>query len=145
MYVTKKMFFFHSLLFYCSIPFSHWNFFSCSQVAVEYDIAGIFYNLVALVLIMVWPYFYCFFADLVINRMANIQQNVCNLNWYDFPMEQQRSLILIIAQSQTSRCFNGLGLVYCNLVTFQTVIVCFIHLVLLFLIVRISERMKRKK
>lgn len=95
------------------------------EVAAVFDIGGVFFFLMTLVLILVWPYLFCYYADSATDRISNIQRSVYNLNWYSFPPEQQKHLILIMAQSQRTVCFTGLNLIRCKLISFGMVIIKF--------------------
>lgn len=109
----------HSTLLSSFYPIFHHVF--GFQAASEFDLAGIFYYVLTLVCVFVWPYFFCYFASFVIDRMANIQHTVYNLNWLDFPIEQRKYFIVIMAQSQRNVRFHGLKLVSCSLPIFVKV------------------------
>lgn len=59
---------------------------------------------------------------MAIDCMANIQNVIYNLNWYESPMELQKNSILIMAQSQRKFYFTGFNLMRCTLFNFQRVI-----------------------
>lgn len=80
-----------------------------------------------LVLVLIWPYIFCYFADSTTERIANIQRSVYNLNWYDFPHNLRKHFVLIMAQSQRTACFDGLALVRCTLASFAIVITILIR------------------
>lgn len=71
--------------------------------------------------IFIWPYLFCYFASLAIDRISNTQRTVCDLNWYYFPLELRKCFILTIKQSQRPIYFDGLKLVGCTLESFGAV------------------------
>lgn len=74
-----------------------------------------------LILILIWPYIFCYFADSTTECISNMQRSVYNLNWYNFPPQLQKHFILIMAQSQRPLCFTGFGFVRCKLISFGIV------------------------
>lgn len=80
------------------------------------------YFIMTLVSVSFCPYLFCYFATSATDRISNIQQRVYDLNWYNFPPELRKHFILIMAQSQRTVHFDGLGLVHCTLECFGAVI-----------------------
>lgn len=64
---------------------------------------------------LIWPYFFSYFASSTTHRMALIGDIIFDSNWFDFPPELQKYMILIIARSQYPSQFTGLGLYDCTL------------------------------
>lgn len=79
------------------------------------------YSVICIVASLMWPLLFCYYADLTTNRMAAIGNDIYCLNWYDYPFEVRKYLILMIAYSQERIYFNGFNFVSCTLVTFSKV------------------------
>lgn len=78
-------------------------------------------HIMTLVCVLLWPYQFCYFATLATDRITIIQRSVYDLNWYEFPLKLRKCFILIMAQSQWTVYFDGLGVVYCTLANFGMV------------------------
>lgn len=70
---------------------------------------------------LAWPSFYCYFANVVTDRISYIGDSVYDLNWYDYPPNLRKHMTLIIVRSQRKIYFNGLNLINCTLETFGKV------------------------
>lgn len=106
-----------------SLFFWHFNLlFVFSQFAAAFDFDGVFYFIMTLFFILIWPYLFCYFADITTKRISNIQQSVYKLKWYNFPLNLQKHFILMMAYSQRPIYFAGLKFVRGTLATFGTVI-----------------------
>lgn len=68
-----------------------------------------------------WAAFFCHFADSVTARIASIGHILYNLNWLDYPLDIQKSIICIILRSQEPAYFTGLGMLRCTLQVFGDV------------------------
>lgn len=108
------------------------NFLVVLQVVAASDAAGVFFFVMSVLCILFWPYFFCYFADSTSYRMANIHRSVYDLNWYNFPSDAQKCVVLIMTQSQKIVYFNGHNLITCTLVSFGKV--NFIDAFLLFML-----------
>lgn len=75
----------------------------------------IFHGLCAIRERTTWPFLYCYNANSIIDRMSSIASSLFESNWYDYPLEQQKYIILMIARSQKSTEFSGFGLIKCKL------------------------------
>lgn len=74
----------------------------------------ILFNFVGTACVLIWPYLYCHYASFVFDRISNMRNVAYDLNWYEFPLKLRKHFILIIARSQTSTNFTGLGLIDCT-------------------------------
>lgn len=70
---------------------------------------------------LVWPYLFCYFATRTTNRVMTIGNSVYDLDWYEYPANLQKYIILIIARSQKDAHFSGFSMVHCTLVAFGQV------------------------
>lgn len=70
---------------------------------------------------LIWPYLFSYFASSTTHRMTLIGNTVFDSNWFDYPSELQKYMILIIARSQYPSQFTGLGLYDCTLKEFGNV------------------------
>lgn len=85
-------------------------------------------NMVMIVFAMVnifswlyWPFMFCYSANSVTNRMATVGDIAFDLNWFDYPPEFGKFIVLIIARFQKSMHFTGLNLFPCTLQVFGDV------------------------
>lgn len=79
------------------------------------------FHLLCLSTSMFWPYLFAFYATYITNRITFIGYSVYSTNWYDYPLDLQKYLILIIIRSQESVNFHGLNLIYCTMEVFGKV------------------------
>lgn len=70
---------------------------------------------------MFWPFIMCYFANMATTRIADIGTTAYDSNWFDCSPELRKYIVLIIARSQESINFTGLGLIYCNMEVFGKV------------------------
>lgn len=64
---------------------------------------------------------YCFYASNTTDRIALIGNDVYDLNWYDYPSNVRKFMILIIVRSQRPMYLSGYHLINCTLETFGKV------------------------
>lgn len=62
-----------------------------------------------------WPCIYCHFSTKTIDRIASIGNVAYGADWYDYPPEIKKFLILVIARSQEEMNFSGFGFVHCTM------------------------------
>ena len=79
------------------------------------------FNVCCAIVSLTWPFFFCYYATFTTNRVAALAQTAYNSNWFDWPPELQKYVILIIARSQEPVRLTGLGLIYCSLEVFAKV------------------------
>lgn len=69
----------------------------------------------------IWPALFCLSATLATDRICGVAMSTFDSNWYEFPVEMQKYIILIIARSQKPAYFDGMKLVHCTLQTLTVV------------------------
>lgn len=70
---------------------------------------------------LIWPFLFCHFGTIATERLQSFDIIAYNANWFDYPSDLRKFIILITAQSRTKINFNGLGLIGCNLEIFGKV------------------------
>lgn len=90
------------------------NIQSASNLA-DWGIVG--YGIICIICASAWPFLFCYFATIATERIIAVGQTTFNLNWYDYPPELQKFIVLIVARSQKPAYFTGLGIVHCSLET----------------------------
>lgn len=69
-----------------------------------------------------WPAFLCYSATFATEQINNkIADTLYESNWYDFPPELQKYVVLIIARTQDTVYFTGMNLIGCTLEIFGKV------------------------
>lgn len=68
-----------------------------------------------------WPAIICYFATYSTNRVSTINEAVYDLNWYDYPQDVRKYILLIMAQAQVPIFFSGFKMVHCTLEIFGKV------------------------
>lgn len=93
------------------------NHFLCSnqQTYSHFELLVFMFDTSCIISALLWPFFFCYFANSVTNTIGSIGDIAYNSNWYDFPPNVQKHIMLVIARSQDSVYFSGLGLVRCTL------------------------------
>lgn len=101
------------------------NFFSkknvCFHKKGSFEMVPFIFLLLCISSFLIWPFLFCYFANLTIEHIGRIDETSYNSNWYEFPNEIKKYLILIIARSQKPIHFNGLGMFHCTLEAFGKV------------------------
>lgn len=80
-----------------------------------------FYRMVCVLCGLIWPSLYCYYATSTVDRVSSVGESVYDLNWFEYPLEMQKIVALMIARSQKSGQFSGLNLIYCTLEAFGKV------------------------
>lgn len=78
-------------------------------------------NIIAITCSMIWPWSFCYFANLATDRLLKIDNTIYGLNWFDYPVKMQKYVILMIAQAHEQIHFSGLGMIPCTLESFGKV------------------------
>ena len=68
-----------------------------------------------------WASVYCYSASFVTERILSNGNTMWSTNWFDYPPELRKYVLLIIARSQRPVFFTGLGLIKCTMETFRAV------------------------
>lgn len=76
---------------------------------------------------LIWPFLFCYFGTITVERMERIANDAYDMKWYNYPISMQKFIILITMRSQKSELFSGLNLIPCTLEVFG--IVSFIELI----------------
>lgn len=67
---------------------------------------------------LVFMFIYCYFAERTTASLADIGEAAYKSQWYLYPANVRKHIILIIRRSQMSFEFHGMKIIYCNLETF---------------------------
>lgn len=67
-------------------------------------------------------YFFCYIAEDVCNKFEEIGNSIYQLNWFHYPPSVQKSLLIIIRQTQRPIRFHGYNVIFCDMPTFAKVI-----------------------
>lgn len=70
---------------------------------------------------LAWPFQYCYFANLVTDRIELIGEAMYESDWYGYPREFRRAIIMVIMRSQEPINFVGLDIIFCSLEAFGNV------------------------
>lgn len=68
-----------------------------------------------------WIYVYCYIGNRITYNLLGIAVWAYRPAWHIYPLKLRVFIILIICRSQKVLNFNGLRLIFCNLVTFTSV------------------------
>lgn len=75
---------------------------------------------------MFWSFFhvfmFCDFGENLSNGFDALNSEICNRNWYSFPIEIQRLLPIILVSTQKPVQLLGFGNIPCTRETFKVVI-----------------------
>lgn len=68
-------------------------------------------------------FMYCHMGDGITSKCVRIADIVYTQQWYNYPVEQQRYLVLMVQRAQQPFCFTGLteSIADCSLETFKAV------------------------
>lgn len=94
---------------------------SIAQTFANFDILVLLFDTSCIISALLWPYLFCHFADLTTNKIASIGDAAYNSNWYDFPVDLQKHMVLVVMRSRDKFYFTGLGLVRSTLEVFGEV------------------------
>lgn len=67
-------------------------------------------------------YIYCYLSNVVRESMLEVGDSFYQYAWYDLTLKQQKMVWMVIRRTHSEFSFNGLGLVYCSLDAFLSVI-----------------------
>ncbi|XP_031617477.1 odorant receptor 4-like [Contarinia nasturtii] len=83
-----------------------------------FEVVMFVWHLISIACALVWPTLFCYSASDVIDKIANIGDIAYDSNWYHYPPELRKHIILIIARSQEDIIFSGLSLIGCSVEVF---------------------------
>lgn len=118
MYFVENVKYFNSLFTYIKSLISFLIIFNQSS-----DMTSIVYSIFCVFCALAWPFQFCFFANIVTDRIQCIGDTVYELDWYNYPPKMQRLFVVMIARSQRPVQFHGCNIVSCTLEMFWKV--CF--------------------
>lgn len=87
----------------------------------EMDIFSYIYHVACILCSLFWGSFFCYFGTKATSSALSISNVVFGSNWYMYPQNLRKQIILIIAKSQQPPYFHGLLLVRCTLEDFEKV------------------------
>lgn len=85
------------------------------------EVAVFIFDVDCMISVLFWPALFCLCATNTSNYIENIGDEVYDPNWSEYPVEQQKYVILLIACFRKSNYFTGLYLIRCTLEVFGTV------------------------
>lgn len=80
------------------------------------------FTLLCIVASLCWTSIYSYFATLTTHRLSTIGDDVYDLEWYGYPLNLQKYMILAINRCQKPFYFTGFNLCGCTLEVFGKVI-----------------------
>lgn len=110
----------HFMLFYRNLQF-FFILFPFQQTVNHFEILVFLFDSSCLISALLWPAFFCSFANLVTDKIGEIGDAAYDTNWYYFSPEQKKFISLVIIRAQDPVYFTGLGLVNCTLEVFGDV------------------------
>lgn len=87
----------------------------------EFDTGVFAMDVLCVVCSLMWPFLFCYFANLATDCVAAIGYVAYSLNWFEHPVEMQKYLLLIVARSHERVHFTGLHLIECSIEVFGKV------------------------
>lgn len=77
------------------------------------------------ILLMVWAfaiiYFYCEFGEMVTHQFNAFHEVLCQCNWYKFPLDVQRMLVIFMSDTQQPAFIRGYANIECTREAFKNV------------------------
>ncbi|XP_055305885.1 odorant receptor 22c-like [Sitodiplosis mosellana] len=98
------------------------SMYSTENSVADMSPAFMLYNVLCIVSSVMWPYFFAHFATKITERVSSIGDVVYDSNWYDYPIEFRRYIVLIIARSHQEVNFTGFNLISCTLAGFGKIV-----------------------
>lgn len=71
---------------------------------------------------LIW--FFCYYSALVSMRMEQFSNVAYSIHWYQFSIVSQKSILMIIRQSQKDFSYKGFGILQCDMETLKMVNHC---------------------
>lgn len=78
-------------------------------------------DIIAVFCALLWPSFFCHFANSAADHVSAIGDIAYDLNWFEHPVELQKYVILMIARANERIAFSGLQFITCSMETFGKV------------------------
>lgn len=70
---------------------------------------------------LIFTWIFCHFGEQVSNSFTEIYEENCNFNWYQFPLNIQRTMLDVIGATQQPIVLRGFGNILCIQRTFKQV------------------------
>lgn len=80
------------------------------------------FPIVVLVSGLLWPFFLCHFGSFTTERIRSIDETVYNANWFDYPADVRKYIILVMVRTRSNINFSGFNMISCNLEVFGKVL-----------------------
>lgn len=71
---------------------------------------------------MCWPFLFCYYATVATFRISYIGITAYEADWFFYPPEFQKYMVLVIARSHELIFFTGFGLIRCTLEIFGRIL-----------------------
>lgn len=78
-------------------------------------------SLVTLLVIIANIFIYCYFGQNVTTKFSEVADIFYELHWYDYPMTEQKYVIMMLTRAQRPFYFSGYFISSCSLPTFKLV------------------------
>lgn len=85
------------------------------------------WHIISIACALVWPALFCYFGSHTSEQVKNLGNIAYESNWYEYPQEIRKHLVMIIARSQAKTLFNGLYFIGCSMEVFGIVSIYFNH------------------
>lgn len=118
--VTKKVAYMKSLVNNRSFCWFHWQ-------GLKNEIADASFGMACIADGFIWPFVLCRMATSATFHVAKIGEVAFNTNWYKYPPNLRKYLVLIMVRSRNPTYFTGLKLFPCTLEVFMRVIFPFLR------------------
>ena len=99
----------------------HSKFAICFLFQTEFTFVSFALSATYIVSSLAWPYLFCYCATYVSDRVVLVGATAYNSNWYNYPTEWHKYILLVIVRSQESIALTGFNLVPCSLQSFAKV------------------------
>lgn len=86
-----------------------------------FDFVLFFIDIVCIVCALLWCGFYCYFGNMASDRLSSLGDTAFATDWYNYPVEWQKFVILIALRSGKPVYFKGLNVITCTLEVFGKV------------------------
>lgn len=66
-------------------------------------------------------FLYCFAGGIATGSYQKIESRLCNSNWYEYPIDAQKYILMMLQNSQLPIYYDGFGVAILSLETFGNV------------------------
>lgn len=106
---------FEMTILFFTIPIFHFQ--------SEFDVVETVIRIIFVICALIWCSSFCYFGDMASNRLSSIGLAVYAANWYDYPVQLQRFIVLMISRSGKPAYFNAFDVINCSLEVFGKVVI----------------------